>query len=75
MKNNLERYQRQLLLKDIGEDGQQKLFDSKVLVCGAGGLGSPALTYLAAAGIGHIGFCDFRFLFSQFCGSIKNLHV
>ncbi|MDR3092360.1 MAG: HesA/MoeB/ThiF family protein [Endomicrobium sp.] len=59
MKNNLERYQRQLLLKDIGEDGQQKLFDSKVLVCGAGGLGSPALTYLAAAGIGHIGLCDF----------------
>ncbi|MDR0800179.1 MAG: HesA/MoeB/ThiF family protein [Endomicrobium sp.] len=59
MQNNLERYQRQLLLKDIGEDGQQKLFDSKVLVCGAGGLGSPALTYLAAAGIGHIGLCDF----------------
>jgi adenylyltransferase/sulfurtransferase len=59
MQNNLERYQRQLLLKDIGEAGQKKLLNARVLVCGAGGLGSPALTYLAAAGIGHIGLCDF----------------
>jgi adenylyltransferase/sulfurtransferase len=59
MQNNLERYQRQLLLRDIGELGQQKLFNAKVLVCGAGGLGSPALTYLAAAGVGNIGLCDF----------------
>ncbi|MCA6072675.1 MAG: HesA/MoeB/ThiF family protein [Endomicrobium sp.] len=62
MQNNIERYQRQLLLKHIGEGGQQKLFDAKILVCGAGGLGSPALTYLAAAGVGNIGLCDFDFV-------------
>jgi adenylyltransferase/sulfurtransferase len=59
MQNDLERYQRQLLLKDIGEAGQKKLLNARVFVCGAGGLGSPALTYLAVAGIGHIGLCDF----------------
>lgn len=65
MQNNIERYQRQLLLKHIGEDGQQELFDAKILVCGAGGLGSPALTYLAAAGIGNIGLCDFDVISSS----------
>jgi len=59
MKARLERYERQLLLNDIGQSGQQKLFNAKVLVCGAGGLGSPALTYLVAAGVGNIGICDF----------------
>jgi len=59
MQMNLERYKRQLSLEDIGKCGQQKLFNAKVLVCGAGGLGGPALTYLAAAGIGNIGLCDF----------------
>jgi len=59
MKACLERYERQLLLNDIGQSGQQKLFNAKVLVCGAGGLGSPALTYLVAAGVGNIGICDF----------------
>ncbi|MDR1926882.1 MAG: HesA/MoeB/ThiF family protein [Endomicrobium sp.] len=59
MQKNLERYQRQLIIKDIEEGGQQKLFKAKVLVCGVGGLGSPVLTYLAAAGIGNIGLCDF----------------
>jgi adenylyltransferase/sulfurtransferase len=59
VKKNLERYQRQLLIKEIKEIGQQKLFNAKVLVCGAGGLGSPVLTYLVAAGVGNIGLCDF----------------
>ncbi|MDR2676528.1 MAG: HesA/MoeB/ThiF family protein [Endomicrobium sp.] len=56
---DLERYQRQLLIEHISIKGQQKLFDAKVLVCGAGGLGSSALMYLAAAGVGNIGLCDF----------------
>jgi adenylyltransferase/sulfurtransferase len=59
LQNDIERYQRQLLLKDVGEAGQKKLLNARVLVCGAGGLGSPALIYLAAAGIGHISLCDF----------------
>lgn len=60
MKDNqsYERYQRQILLKEFGEAGQQKLLDAKVLVVGAGGLGCPALQYLAAAGIGTIGIAD-----------------
>jgi len=52
------RYQRHLLLPEIGLSGQQKLLDSKVLVLGAGGLGSPASIYLAAAGVGTIGILD-----------------
>ncbi len=52
------RYQRHLLLPEIGPSGQQKLLDSKVLVLGAGGLGSPASIYLAAAGVGTIGILD-----------------
>jgi len=53
------RYSRQLMLKEIGYEGQEKLLNSKVLVIGAGGLGSPALYYLAAAGIGTLGIADF----------------
>jgi len=53
------RYQRQMILKELGEKGQQKLFYSKVLVIGAGGLGCPALQYLTAAGVGTIGIVDF----------------
>ena len=52
------RYNRQILLQNFGEEGQQKLQDAKVLVIGAGGLGCPILQYLAAAGIGTIGIVD-----------------
>jgi molybdopterin/thiamine biosynthesis adenylyltransferase/rhodanese-related sulfurtransferase len=52
------RYQRHLLLPEVGEAGQMKLLDSKVLLLGAGGLGSPAAIYLAAAGVGTIGIID-----------------
>ncbi len=54
----IHRYKRHLLLKEIGGQGQQKLKASRVLVVGAGGLGSPLLLYLAAAGVGHIGVID-----------------
>jgi len=52
------RYQRHLLLPEVGEEGQLRLLDSKVLLFGAGGLGSPAALYLAAAGVGTIGIID-----------------
>jgi molybdopterin/thiamine biosynthesis adenylyltransferase/rhodanese-related sulfurtransferase len=52
------RYQRHLLLPEVGIEGQQKLLDAKVLMLGAGGLGSPAALYLAAAGVGTIGIID-----------------
>jgi molybdopterin/thiamine biosynthesis adenylyltransferase/rhodanese-related sulfurtransferase len=52
------RYQRHLLLPEVGEEGQMRLLDSKVLLLGAGGLGSPAALYLAAAGVGTIGIID-----------------
>ena len=53
-----ERYHRQMILKNFGEAGQQKLLQAKVLVIGAGGLGCPALQYLAAAGVGTLGIVD-----------------
>src|SRR5438874_3684711 len=52
------RYQRHLLLPEVGETGQQKLLDSRMLLLGAGGLGSPAALYLAAAGVGTLGIID-----------------
>ena len=52
------RYQRHLSLPEVGEKGQQKLLEAKVLLLGAGGLGSPAAMYLAAAGVGTIGIID-----------------
>lgn len=55
----LTRYSRHLILPEIGEEGQKKLLASKVLLIGAGGLGSPAGLYLAASGVGTIGLVDF----------------
>lgn len=55
----LERYSRHFVLREIGVSGQKRLLESRVLVIGAGGLGSPALLYLAAAGVGTIGVADF----------------
>ncbi len=53
-----DRYSRHLLLPEVGAEGQQKLLDAKVLLLGAGGLGSPAALYLAAAGVGTLGIVD-----------------
>ncbi len=52
------RYSKQLMLDDIGPEGQQRLKDAKVLVIGAGGLGCPLLLYLNATGIGTLGVAD-----------------
>ncbi|MDR1486777.1 MAG: molybdopterin-synthase adenylyltransferase MoeB [Deltaproteobacteria bacterium] len=54
----LERYSRNIILKEVSSKGQKKLNDAKVLIIGAGGLGAPAAMYLAAAGVGTIGLCD-----------------
>ena len=58
-KHELSRYARNLVLPEVGIKGQEKIKAGKVLVVGAGGLGSPALMYLAAAGVGTIGIVDF----------------
>ena len=57
--DQVRRYARHIILPGIGGDGQRKLLDSKVLVIGAGGLGSPVAMYLAAAGVGTLGILDF----------------
>lgn len=54
----IERYSRHIILKEIGAKGQKKLLNAKVLIIGAGGLGAPAAMYLAAAGVGTIGIAD-----------------
>ncbi len=54
----LDRYSRHFMLTEVGERGQAKLLDAKVLLVGAGGLGSPAGVYLGAAGVGHLGIID-----------------
>jgi molybdopterin/thiamine biosynthesis adenylyltransferase/rhodanese-related sulfurtransferase len=57
-KEQRERYSRHFLLPEIGQEGQEKLLDAKVLLLGAGGLGSPTALYLAAAGVGTLGIVD-----------------
>ncbi|HCV42822.1 MAG TPA: hypothetical protein DGH68_05020, partial [Bacteroidetes bacterium] len=64
----LVRYSRQLVLPEVGIKGQQKLKQARVLIVGAGGLGSPVAFYLAAAGVGTIGIVD------DDAVSISNLH-
>ncbi|MDR1460798.1 MAG: HesA/MoeB/ThiF family protein [Campylobacteraceae bacterium] len=54
----LERYSRHIILEDVGIEGQEKIINSKILIIGAGGLGSPIAFYLAAAGVGEIGIVD-----------------
>ena len=56
--DQLERYSRHIILKEVGAKGQKKLLNAKVLIIGAGGLGAPAALYLAAAGVGTIGIVD-----------------
>ena len=62
------RYNRQVILPEIGDEGQAKLKKAKVLVIGAGGLGCPVLQYIATAGVGTIGIVDFDKI------EIHNLH-
>lgn len=66
-KQEVERYARHLVLKEIGGPGQQKLKAARVLVIGAGGLGAPLISYLAAAGVGELGIVD------DDCVSLSNL--
>ncbi|HEY4788400.1 MAG TPA: molybdopterin-synthase adenylyltransferase MoeB [Bacteroidales bacterium] len=56
--SQIERYSRHIILQNVGVEGQQKILKGKVLIVGAGGLGSPAALYLAAAGVGTIGLID-----------------
>ena len=55
----MNRYNRHIILSDVGQEGQEKLLQAKVLVVGAGGLGCPVLQYLTAVGIGTLGIIDF----------------
>ena len=57
--DEIKRYSRHLIMPEVGVEGQRKLKAAKVLCIGAGGLGSPAAMYLAAAGVGTIGIVDF----------------
>ena len=67
-KKIIERFSRQIVLKDIGTLGQKKILSSKVLIVGVGGLGSPAVEFLSRAGIGSLGIIDDDII------SLSNLH-
>ena len=56
--NDFKRFEKQIILKNIGVAGQKKIINAKVLIIGIGGLGCPLLTYLAASGVGTIGIAD-----------------
>jgi molybdopterin/thiamine biosynthesis adenylyltransferase len=67
-KEDFQRYSRQIFIDEVGMEGHQKIKEAKVLVIGAGGLGSPVLQYLAGAGVGTIGIADFDTV------ALHNLH-
>ncbi len=68
MNSDISRYNRQIILREVGEEGQKKLSGSKVLVAGAGGLGCPVLAYLTSAGVGTLGILDYDIV------EVTNLH-
>jgi len=67
-RDEFTRYKRQIIIPEIGVEGQEKLKNAKVLVVGAGGLGCPVIMYLSSMGIGHLGVIDFDFV------DISNIH-
>lgn len=66
--DQIKKYQRQMIMPEVGGAGQRKLLQSKVLIIGAGGLGSPVALYLASAGVGRLGIIDYDFV------DLSNLH-